>query len=86
MLPMRGYPFGPGGYGALLLLACHFQIRANDAAAQSDAASRVSLLIMSGGELGGFGRLGVIGLIRPTPALYPVGEQSRRGMIPRRVE
>jgi len=53
MLPMRGYPFGPGGYGVLLLLACHFQIRANDATVQNDAASRVSLLIMSGGELGG---------------------------------
>jgi len=51
MLPMRGYPFGPGGYGGLLFF-CHFQIRANDAAAQSDAASRASLLIMSRGELG----------------------------------
>jgi len=52
MLPMRGYPFGPGGYGGLFLFCCHFQITANDAAAQSDAASRASLLIMSGGELG----------------------------------
>jgi len=52
MLPRRGYPFGPGGYGGLLLFFCHFQIRANDAAAQSDAASRASLLIMSKGRLG----------------------------------
>jgi len=51
MLPMRGYPFGPGGYGGLLLFFRHFQTRANDAAAQSDAASRASFkLIMSRGS------------------------------------
>ena len=50
MLPMRGYPFGPGGYGSLLLFFCHFQMRVNDAAAQSDAASRASLLVMSRGS------------------------------------
>jgi len=52
MLPMRGYPFGPGGYGGLLLFFCHFQMRVNDAAAQSEAASRASLLVMSRGKLG----------------------------------
>jgi len=52
MFPMTGYPFGPGGYGGLLLFFCHVQIRANDAAAQSEAASRAPLLIMSRGKLG----------------------------------
>ena len=52
MFPMRGYPFGPGGYGGLLLFFCHFQIRANDAAAQSEAASRAPLFVMSRGKLG----------------------------------
>jgi len=51
MLPMRGYPFGPGGYGGLLLFFCHFQIRTKDAAAQSEATSRASLLAMSRGKL-----------------------------------
>jgi len=77
MLPISGYPFGPGGYGGLLFF-CHFQIRVKDAAAQSDAASRVSLSTISRGErlnYGRFGRRGVIGLIRPTPALYSVSEK-----------
>jgi len=47
MLPMSGYSLGPGGYGGLLLFFCHFQIRASDAAAQSDVASRASSLIIS---------------------------------------
>jgi len=49
MLPMRGCPFGPGGYDGLLSF-CHFQNRAKDALAQSDAASRVSLFIMLRGK------------------------------------
>ena len=52
MLPMSGYPFGPGGYDGLLLFFCHFQMRANDAAAQSEAVNRASLLIMLRGKLG----------------------------------
>jgi len=54
MLPMRGYPLGPGGYGGLLLLFRHFQTRAKDAAAQSKAASRVLSSVMSRDKLGGF--------------------------------
>jgi len=49
---MRGYPFGPGGYGGLLLLFRHFQTRAKDAAPQSKAASRVLSSVMSRDELG----------------------------------
>jgi len=74
MLPMSGYPFGPGGYGGLLLFFCHFQIKAEDAA-QSDATSRASLSTMSRGELGEVRQTGVIGLIRPTPALCSVSER-----------
>ena len=52
MLPMRGYPFGPGGYDSLLFF-CHFQTRAKDTTAQSDAASSASsILIMLRGRLG----------------------------------
>jgi len=69
MLPMRGYPFGPGGYGGLLL-ACHFQIRANDATVQNDAASRASLLIMSGGELRGVRQIGSASVSSVRPQLY----------------
>jgi len=53
MLPMRGYPFGPGGYGGRLLFFCHFQTKAKDAVAQSKAASGASFkLIMSRGKPG----------------------------------
>jgi len=52
MLPMRGYPFGPGGYGGLLLFVCHFHTRTKDAAAQSKVASRVLSSIMSRDKLG----------------------------------
>jgi len=79
---MSGYPFGPGGYGNLLLFFCHFQMRANDTAAQSETASRASLLIMSRVSWERFGRRGAIDLVRPTLALYPVGEWERRGTIP----
>jgi len=53
MLPMSGYPFGPGGYGGLLLLFWHFQTRAKDAAAKSEAASRVLSSVILRGKLGG---------------------------------
>jgi len=75
MLPMRGYPFGPGGYGGLLLLACHFQTRANDATVQNDAASRASLLIMSGGELEEVRQTGSHRPRPSDPSFIPVGEQ-----------
>jgi len=64
MLPMRGYPFGPGGYDGLLFF-CHFQIRANDAAAQSDAASRASLLIISRGWGGSANGESSVSFVRP---------------------
>jgi len=51
MLPIRGYLFGPGGYGGLLLFFCHFQTRAKGTAAQSEAASRVFSSVMSRGKL-----------------------------------
>jgi len=67
MLPMSGYPFGPGGYGGFFLLFCHFQARANDAAAQSEAASRVPSSVMSRDKLGSHRSH------QTDPGLYPVG-------------
>jgi len=53
MLPMRGYPFGPGGYGGLFPFFCHFQTRAKDAAAQSEAVtSKDFSLVILRGKLG----------------------------------
>jgi hypothetical protein len=65
MLPMRGYPFGPGGYGGRLLFRRHFKSKTKDAAAQSEAAYRVLLLLISRGEPA---RRGCYRFRRPDPS------------------
>jgi len=76
MLPMKGYPFGPGGYGGLLLLFRHFQTRAKGAATQSKAASRVLSSVMSRDKLGRGSGNGEsrVEPIRPVSDLYLAGE------------
>jgi hypothetical protein len=70
MLPMRGYPFGPGGYGGRLLFRRHFKSKNKDAATQSEAAYRVLLLSISRGESARASRRSVPGFVGQTPALY----------------
>jgi hypothetical protein len=50
MLPIRGYPFGPGGYGGRPLFCRHFKSKTKDAAAQSEAAYSILLLSISSGK------------------------------------
>ena len=66
MLPMRGYPFGPGGYGGRLLVRRHFKSKTKDAAAQTEAAYRVLLVLISRGEPA---RRGVTNFVGQTLAL-----------------
>jgi len=71
MLPMSGYPFGPGGYGGLLLFFCHFQTRAKDAAAQSEAVtSKVFSLAILRGKLGRSSAGGEPSLSSVQPHIY----------------
>ena len=51
VLPNSGNPLGPGGHNNLALLCCHFQIKARDVAAHTDARQRELLSFMFGDEL-----------------------------------
>jgi len=70
MLPMRGYPFGPGGYGGLFLIFCHFQARAEDAAAQSKATTRVLSSVISRDKLGRGSESGESPIPSDRPQIY----------------